>query len=327
MTPLPDRILTVSFVETINNSPIILTEGAVIERLHRDPSVELDPHILNAGLVYEKKGRRALEKIYRQYIEIGLKYSLPILLGAPTWRANPERIEASSCHDHETINTDCVRFLQSIRNTYDDYSKLIFIGGLMTCRGDAYRPEEALTESEAADFHKPQATMLAESGVDYLMAATLPAVAEACGMAKTFSNLRIPYVISFVIRPDGTVLDGTPLHQAIDQIDSTQHPPFFYLINCVHPSVFVRGLGRQTEMSKPVRKRLLGLQANTSSRSPEELDGLEQLEGSDPDKFAEEMLDLHHQFRIKVIGGCCGTDHNHIQAIAAKFQNSINNSE
>jgi len=91
---------------------------------------------------------------------------------------------------------------------------------MMTCRGDAYRPEEALTESDAADFHKPQAAMLAESGVDYLMAATLPAVSEARGMAKTFSDLKIPYVISFVIRPDGTLLDGTPLHRAIDQIDS-----------------------------------------------------------------------------------------------------------
>ena len=309
-----------SFVETVKNSQIILTEGAVIERLHRDPSIELDPHILNAGLVYDNKGRRALEKIYRQYIEVGLKYDLPILLAAPTWRANPDRVEASSCHDRETINADCVRFLQSIRNTYDDYSKLIFVGGLMTCRGDAYRPEEALTEPDAADFHKPQAAMLAESEVDYLMAATLPAVSEARGMAKTLSDLRIPYVISFVIRPDGTVLDGTPLHRAIDQIDSTvQHPPFFYFINCVHPTVFAQGLGREVEVSKSVRKRLLGLQANTSSRSPEELDGLEQLDGSEPDKFADELLDLHHQFGIKVIGGCCGTDHRHIQAIAARF--------
>ena len=35
----------------------------------------------------------------------------------------------------------------------------------MTCRGDAYRPEEALTESVAADFHKPQAAMLAVQGL------------------------------------------------------------------------------------------------------------------------------------------------------------------
>ena len=68
-----------------------------------------------------------------------------------------------------------------------------------------------------------------------------------------------------------------------------------------------------------VQKRLIGLQANTSARSPEELDGLEQLDGSEPEGFAEELLGLHHKFGIKVIGGCCGTDHRHIEAIAAKL--------
>jgi len=314
-----------NFVETINNSPMILTEGAVIERLHRDPSLELDPHILNAGLIYDDLGRRALEKIYRQYIAVGLKFNLPILLSAPTWRANPDRIEASGFQLLETINADCVRFLQSIRETYDDDSKSIFISGLMTCRGDAYRAEEALAVQEAVDFHKSQAAMLAESKVDFIMAATLPAVSEARGIAAAIADLDIPYVISFVIRPVGTLLDGTPLHRAIDQIDSTiQNPPFFYSVNCVHPTVFAQGLGREIEISKSVQNRLLGLQANTSSRSPEELDGLEQLDGSDPDKFAEEILDLHHQFGIKVIGGCCGTDHRHIKAIAEKFQNGMN---
>jgi len=304
---------------------MILTEGAVIERLHRDPSIELDPHILNAGLIYDDLGRRALEKIYRQYIAVGLKYNLPILLSAPTWRANPDRIEASRFQLLETINADCVRFLQSIRETYDDDSNSIFISGLMTCRGDAYRAEEALAVQEAADFHKSQAAMLAESKVDFILAATLPAVSEARGIAAAIADLDTPYVISFVISPNGNVLDGTPLHRAIDQIDSTiQHPPFFYLVNCVHPTVFAQGLGREVEMSKSIQNRLLGLQANTSSRSPEKLDGREQLDGSEPEAFAEELLDLHHQFGIKVIGGCCGTDQRHIMAIAEKFQSGIN---
>ena len=84
-----------NFVETINRSAFILTEGAVIERLNRNPAIELDPHVLHAGLIYDDNGRKALEKIYRQYIGIGVKYNFPILLSAPTWRANPERIDAA----------------------------------------------------------------------------------------------------------------------------------------------------------------------------------------------------------------------------------------
>jgi homocysteine S-methyltransferase len=68
-----------------------------------------------------------------------------------------------------------------------------------------------------------------------------------------------------------------------------------------------------------VIERLIGFQANTSARSPEELDGLEQLDGSEPEGFAEELLGLYHKFGIKVIGGCCGTDNRHIEAIAERF--------
>ena len=309
-----------NFVETINSSPFILTEGAVIERLNRDSSIELDPQILHAGLIYEDSGRMVLEKIYRQYIDIGLKYNFPILLSAPTWRANPERIAASRYQQHKTINADCVQFLQSIRDDYADYSNYIFIAGMLACRGDSYRPQEALSESDAREFHSAQAVMLAESGVDFIMAATLPAVSEARGIATAMAALGIPYVLSFVIRPNGVVLDGTPLHNAIDQIDSLQQRrPFFYSVNCVHPTVFRQALEHEVGASKSVQKRLFGLQANTSARSPEELDGLEQLDGSEPLGFAEDLLALHHKFGFKVIGGCCGTDHRHIEAIAARF--------
>ena len=308
------------FVETINSSPFILTEGAVIERLNRDPLIQLDPHILHAGLIYDDQGRTALEIIYRQYIEIGLKYNLPILLSAPTWRANPERIEASDFRDRKMLNADCVRFLKTLCDGYQDYSKKIFIAGMMACRGDAYRPEEALSESDATEFHMPQAAMLAESGADFIMAATLPAISETRGIATAMAAWNMPYIVSFVIRPSGDLLDGTPLHSAIDQVDSLhQHRPFFYLINCVHPTVFDQGLVRETAISTSVHKRLLGLQANTSARSPEELDGLDQLDGSEPEGFAETLLALHHKFGIRIIGGCCGTDHRHMEAIADRI--------
>jgi len=66
-----------------------------------------------------------------------------------------------------------------------------------------------------------------------------------------------------------------------------------------------------------VRERLIGLQANTSKRSPEELDGLEQLEGETPEAFAEQMLEVHRQHGTRILGGCCGTDDRHIRCLAA----------
>lgn len=301
------------FEDALRNSSVILTEGAVIERLNREPSIELDPFIAHAGLIYDEAGKKTMSAIYRQYIDIGFRYKVPVIVSAPTWRASPERISKSIYYNRDNILRDCVRFINDIRQDYSDYSKNVYIAGLMACRGDAYSPREALSAEEAKIYHQPQAQQLTAAGADFILAATLPAVSEALGIAAAISECGLPYSLSFVIRENGKVLDGTPLHSAIGTIDAAVDPkPLFYQINCVHPSVF----GQAIDQSEAIPGRLIGFQANTSSKSPEDLDGLDYLDTSEPKEFAEFMVSLHRQFSLKIIGGCCGTDHRHIEEIA-----------
>ena len=300
------------------NSPVILTEGAVIERLNRDATVELDPYIANAGLIYDETGKKAMERIYRQYIDIGVRYQLPVIVSAPTWRASSGRIGKSGYRGQDTIIKDCVNFINRIRQDYSENTDCIYIAGLMACRGDAYAHREALSAEEAKTYHHLQAQQLTEAGAEFILAATLPAVSEALGIAAAVSQCALPYSLSFVIGSNGTVLDGTPLQTAIETIDAAVDPrPLFYQINCVHPTVFREAIRH----SESIFDRLLGLQANTSSKSPEELDGLDYLDTYEPKEFAESIVSLHRQFGLKIIGGCCGTDHRHIEEIAKQIKN------
>jgi homocysteine S-methyltransferase len=75
--------------ELIHNSPFIMTEGAVVEKLRRKFKVELDPYVVLSGFIYKPDKR--LCSIYKQYIEIVHKRDLPMLIFTPTRRANPER--------------------------------------------------------------------------------------------------------------------------------------------------------------------------------------------------------------------------------------------
>ena len=74
--------------------------------------------------------------------------------------------------------------------------------------------------------------------------------------------------------------------------------------------------------SPRVAGRVIGLQANTSSKSPEELDGLTALDAEPPEALAESILRLRLLFGTKVLGGCCGTDHRHIEQIAKRIGKS-----
>ena len=156
----------------------------MIERLRRNENLELDPYLVNAAFIYEDEKRAALESICRQYLDIGREFDLPLLLSTPTWRANWERIDSAG-YAKVDVNGDNVRFLNDLVSSYGDYSGQVTICGLMSCRGDAYRPDEALTAEEAFHFHAWQAKKLAAAGLDLLLAATLPALSEATGLAAS----------------------------------------------------------------------------------------------------------------------------------------------
>ncbi|MCX6601406.1 MAG: homocysteine S-methyltransferase family protein, partial [bacterium] len=65
-------------------------------------------------------------------------------------------------------------------------------------------------------------------------------------------------------------------------------------------------------------ERIIGLQANTSRKSPEALDQSAEFFAESPENLAEGMLSAHRRFGTRILGGCCGTDERHLRAIAAR---------
>ena len=153
--------------------------------------------------------------------------------------------------------------------------------------------------------------------MDLLVAYTLPALTEAAGMARAFAALDVPYALSFVLDGRGRLLCGTPREAAVDGIDdATTRPPAFYLCNCSHSSAIRAGLERVARDAPHVLRRVAGVRPNASPRDPRELEGLEHLETESPGDFARAMVALREAWDLKVLGGCCGTDERHLEALA-----------
>jgi homocysteine S-methyltransferase len=175
-------------------------------------------------------------------------------------------------------------------------------------------------EKKPTLFHRAHAEALASAGVDFLIASTLPAVPEALGMSEAMAGLGLPYIMSFIIGPQGTLLDGMPLHEAVASIDrEITAPPAAYMVNCVHASAFRTAFLHEAIQMPRLAVRLVGLQANTSAKSPQELEGCPSLDTEEPEVFAEAMLALNRDLGIRVLGGCCGTDQRHIQLLATRW--------
>jgi homocysteine S-methyltransferase len=302
----------------LDSFPIILGEGSMYERLRRGGSEAFDPDIAYAGMLYDETGRDVLAATHREYLDIGQRYGLPMVAGTPTWHANASRI-AKSAHAGRAINADACHFMVALRESYGPDAAPILIAGVTGPFGDGYKPEEAPDTAAAIDLHSPQIAALAEAGTDFFKVQTLPSVAEARGIAKVLGSTGLPYVLSFVIRRDGCVLDGTPLDLAINAIDDeTQTPPASYAVNCVHTSVFCAAYEAIHRRSATAAERILGIDANTSAKTPEELDGLSEIETEAPDDFGRNVLALNEKFGIAYLGGCCGSSTEHIAALAAQ---------
>ncbi len=127
----------------------------------------------------------------------------------------------------------------------------------------------------------------------------------------------LPYIISFTIKSDGRLIDDTPITDAITVIDSaTERKPLCYMTNCVHPNIVLNSLSQPFNVNETVRQRFLGIQANTSELSYDKLDNSAELRCSDPESFAHDVIKLNCFHKMKIIGGCCGTDNRHMECIA-----------
>ncbi|WP_286222500.1 homocysteine S-methyltransferase family protein [Marinobacter apostichopi] len=292
--------------EFLEQHRLVLAEAAVVERLRRNEKVELDPELVHAPLINFDAGKKALRSIYREYLDIAEAYDRPLLLSTPTWRANKERVLASE--HHQNINAEAVKFLRSL--VEDEARNVpVKIGGLIGCKNDCYLPGEALSLSEAKEFHEWQINQLASEGVDFLIAVTLPSVEEAAGIAVAMEATGLPYIISFVMGSDGKVLDGTEIKAAFEYVDTkTVKNPLGYFVNCSFPSFL-----KTESLSANAIDRLIGIQANASSLSHAELDGSEDLKSESVSEWGSLLLQLNSSFGLKILGGCCGTDGRHLK--------------
>lgn len=301
-----------NFKDCIYSYPFILMEGALGERLKREFSLHINGCVAMADLVYQEKGRAALKKLWNEYINIARRYQLPFVATTPTRRANKERVYAAG-YD-ESIIADNVEFLRSVKEAANIN---MYIGGLMGCKGDAYTGEEALSREQAAAFHCWQANLFKSGGVDFLYAGIMPVLAEALGMAVAMSDTDIPYIISFTIRKDGKLIDGHTIDYAIRCIDdSVSNQPVCYMTNCVHPDIVYEALLHPFNQTQAVKTRFIGIQANTSKLSYEELEGAKQLQTSSPADLSKAIIKLKSDHHFKIFGGCCGTDNSHLEEIA-----------
>ena len=294
---------------------LFLTDGGLETTLIFHEGIEL-PDFAAFRLLDSPEGERALLAYYRTYAELAVRFGAGLILESPTWRANADW-GARLGYTPETLadaNRRALALLEVVRDECDAHGVPAVLSGCVGPRGDGYVPDHAMSPHEAAVYHRQQIETFADAGADLVSAITMNYVEEAVGVAHAAREAGIPVVISFTVETDGTLPTGQALGAAIAQVDdATAGYPAYYMVNCAHPTHVERGLTSPA----PWTERLRGLRANASRMSHAELNEAPELDAGDPAEFGREHAALKARLPwLTVLGGCCGTDHRHVEQIA-----------
>jgi homocysteine S-methyltransferase len=269
------------------------------------------PEFASFPLVEDDAGRAVLRDYFGGYADVARRAGAGLVLESPTWRANPDW-GAKVGYDAPALaraNRAAIEFLGELRESYSDLADVRLLG-VIGPRGDGYVAGEKADPDEAADYHRAQVEAFASSGADLVAAYTLTGPEEGIGISRAARSAGIPVLIGFTVETDGRLPDGTPLRDAVAQVEAAAAPDGF-IVNCAHPTHIVPGLDDGDWLS-----RIVQVNPNASTQSHAELDAAEELDEGDLGLLASSYDALRPKLpSLRVVGGCCGTDARHVAAL------------
>lgn len=300
---------------------VLLTDSGLETSLVFHDGLDL-PCFASYPLLDTAEGRGRLAAYFQRHMAIAADYGVGFLLEAPTWRAN-RNWGAQLGHgadDLRRLNQASIAFLADLRGEAA-IGRPVVISGNLGPRGDGYRPDTAMTADEAQAYHAEQIGWFAETDADMVSAFTFSTVAEGIGVIRAAAEAGMPCVVSYTVETDGRLPDGTPLGEAVERTDAeTAGAAAYLMINCAHPDHFRAAL----EAGERWTWRIGGIRANASRLSHAELDAAETLDDGDPPEFGASYAELVRLLpNLRVLGGCCGTDHRHVACAAAAVRPAV----
>ncbi len=267
-----------------------------------------------------QEGIDAIDRYMRGFARLAVKHHRGFIMDTPTWRASPRwAAELGVDRDQlKEVHREVVATLVKMRAEHETPKSPFVVNGVIGPHSDGYAPTEIMSASEAEAYHQTQVGWFAEMGADMVSAITMTYVDEAIGIVRAAQSVNIPVVISFTVETDGRLPSGQGLRSAIEQVDrATGSTAAYFMINCAHPDHFRSVLEQGGEWTK----RIMGVRANASRLSHAELDEAEELDDGNPKEFGQLHQELT-QFlpNLTVIGGCCGTDHRHVEHVCMATQ-------
>lgn len=311
--------MTLRFQEIFLTEPHFVMSGAYESRVQNSQASAMAGYPCLFNLLYHQVGVDALAKWYRHDIHTAENQNIPIILSCPTLRANAHAIKLAGYKTPEgitKINADAINFVRGLRDQFLEYSEGIFLCAPIEAKNTAINATATLSLAEAEDYHAAQVQAITAAKPDILFFTALRALPEAQACAHLAAKSGMTYGLGFTVNREGQLADGLLLEDAISAIDAAVSPrPFFYVITCTHPSVIKQTLRRNSRSLQ----RVLGMLANATAKPLMDTTKAQRNATDEPAQFVHALMTLGEQYRLKIFGGCCGTDDRYFSMLCERI--------
>jgi homocysteine S-methyltransferase len=298
----------------LDEGVLFLTDAGLETTLLFREGIDL-PHFAACELLRSDEGRDVLRSYFNRHVAVATRLGLGFVLDTATWRSNPDWTArlGYDWHEFERVNRLGVLLAEKVRRVWETDASPIAIAAVVGPRADGYVISDRRSAQQAADYHSWQIDLFADTEADFISALTINYSEEAIGITRAAQAAGMPVAISFTVETDGRLASGESVSEAITAVDTDSGwYPEYFAVNCAHPTHLAEAMWDD----EAVHQRLRGFRANASSCSHAELDNSDTLDDGDPEQLGRQLGDLRraHQ-QLTVLGGCCGSDIRHIEAI------------
>lgn len=202
------------------------------------------------------------------------------------------------------------------REAADASGRKIVVAGSVGPTGEIMEPVGTLSFNSAVEMFEEQAKGLMEGGADVLWVETISAPEEYRAAAKAFQNINAPWCGTMSFDTAGRSMMGVTAVDMVNLVQGLENPPIAFGANCgVGASDLLRtliGFGTAHPTLPVISKGNAGI--------PKYVHGHIHYDGT-PELMAEYAV-LARDAGARIIGGCCGTQPEHLVAMKAALENA-----
>ena len=264
----------------------------------------------NENLVFTRPD--VIKSIHEQYLQAGADIIETNTFGATRIVLDEYNIGAKAYE----INKVAAQIAKEAANSFSIPAWPRFVAGSMGPTTKTLSVTGGTTLEELIDCYEEQALGLIDGGVDLLILETsqdlLNVKAGFIGIQQAYkkSNVSLPLIVSGTIEPMGTTLAGQSIEAFYISLEHMK--PLAVGLNCATGPEF---------MTDHIRS-LANLSSSAVSCFPNA--GLPDEEGhyhETPESLAKKLAGFAQEGWLNIVGGCCGTTPDHIQALADTMKN------